>query len=920
MTPSEFAAKWRGVTTGERASAQSHFGDLCRMLGEPTPTDADPTGSWYAFEKGAEKLDGGDGFADVWKKGFFAWEYKGKRKDLKAAYRQLVDYKDALENPPLLVVSDLERIEVRTNFTSLSPKLYTVTLDNLAAPDPSESLRILRAVFTEPEALRPTFDRAELTEEAARRFAELAGALHARGHEPQAVAHFLDKLLFCLFAEDTGLLPKGLLSRLVDATRSKPDDFGAALGQLFGTMAAGGGMFGVERIDWFNGGLFDSADVLRLTAPEIGLLLEVGRLDWSRIEPAIFGTLFERGLDPAQRTQLGAHYTSRDDIWRLVEPVVIRPLRREYAAMQAQVTQLTLRRDAGPKRGPDPEALRLFGAFLDRLRAVRILDPACGSGNFLYLALQALKDLEWEAIQWGSLVLRIPQQFPGVGPEAVLGIEINPYAAELARVTIWIGEIQWMLNHGFAYRRNPVLSALESIATMDALLDLSDPTNPREAEWPAAEFIVGNPPFLGAKLLRRGLGNDYVETLFEVFADRLPGMADLSAYWHEKARAAIAAGPTTRAGLLATQSIRGGGSRRALERIKESGGIFFARSDDPWVLSGANVHISFVGQDDGTETDRELDGRAVDSINANLTTGVDVTRARRLRENQGIAFVADVKGGSFDIDQATAEAMLASPNPDGRSNATVVRPWVNGADITGRRRGWWIVDFPIDAPESDAALYEAPFEHVRRVVKPEREAGLPTVDSWWLHERPGHSMRAALRGLSRFIVTPLLTKYRLFVWLDADTLPDHQLVAVARDDDYTFGVLHSRVHEAWALAQGTQLETRPRYTPTTCFETFPFPRPADEQREAIAAAAHELVRLRDGWLNPPGLDPAELSKRTLTNLYNARPTWLGHAHAALDTAVLAAYNWPPTLTETEILARLLELNLEREPAPQKGTS
>src|SRR5664280_1272633 len=516
MTPGEFAAKWRGVETGERASAQSHFLDLCAMLGQPGPTEADPKGEWYAFDKGAGKLAGGEGFADVWKRGFFAWEYKGKRKDLRAAYLQLQGYRDALENPPLLVVSDLERIEVHTNFTGLSPRTYTVTLDDLEAPDPSEPLRILRAVLTEPEALRPTFDRAELTEAAARRFAELAGALHARGHEPQAVAHFLDKLLFCLFAEDTGLLPKGLLSRLSDATRAKPDDFGAALGQLFATMATGGGMFGVERIDWFNGGLFDSAGVLRLTAPEIGLLVEIGRLDWGRVEPAIFGTLFERGLDPAQRTQLGAHYTSRDDIWRLVEPVVIRPLRREYAAMQAQVTELTLRRDASLKKGPDPEALRLFGEFLDRLRAVRILDPACGSGNFLYIALQALKDLELEAIGWGSLVLRIPQQFPGVGPEAVLGIEINPYAAELARVTIWIGEIQWMLNHGFAYRRDPVLSPLDSIATMDALLDLSDPTNPREAEWPAAEVIVGNPPFLGAKFLRGQLGGDYVETLWSV--------------------------------------------------------------------------------------------------------------------------------------------------------------------------------------------------------------------------------------------------------------------------------------------------------------------------------------------------------------------------------------------------------------------
>jgi hypothetical protein len=914
MTPSEFAAKWRGVTTGERASAQSHFGDLCRMLGEPTPTDADPTGSWYAFEKGAEKLDGHDGFADVWKRGFFAWEYKGKRKDLKAAYLQLQGYRDALENPPLLVVSDLERIEVHTNFTGLSPVTRVITLDDLDAPDPSEPLRILRAVFTEPEALRPTFDRAELTEAAARHFAELAGALHSRGHEPQAVAHFLDKLLFCLFAEDTGLLPKGLLSRLADATRAKPDDFGAALGQLFATMATGGGMFGVERIDWFNGGLFDSAGVLRLTAPEIGLLVEIGRLDWGRVEPAIFGTLFERGLDPAQRTQLGAHYTSRDDIWRLVEPVVIRPLRREYAAMQAQVTELTLRRDASPKKGPDPEALRLFGEFLDRLRAVRILDPACGSGNFLYIALQALKDLELEAIGWGSLVLRIPQQFPGVGPEAVLGIEINPYAAELARVTIWIGEIQWMLNHGFAYRRNPVLRALESIATMDALLDLSDPTNPREAEWPPAEFIVGNPPFLGGKLLRRGLGDDYVDTLFAVFDGRVPREADFVTYWHEKAREAIAVGRTKRAGLLATQGIRGGANRRVLDRIKESGGIFFARSDDPWILSGANVHISFVGQDDGSETEPDLDGQPAATINADLTSGLDVTRARPLRENLGIAFMGDTKGGPFEIDAATAQTLLSSPNPDGRSNADVVRPWVNGLDLTRRPREMWIVDFRVDMPEAEAALYEAPFEHIRRLVRTRRLASRSIIDRWWQHERPRPEMRAATVSLGRFIATPNLTKHRLFAWLDSGVLPDHQLIVFARDDDYTLGVLHSRVHELWALATGTQLETRPRYTPTTCFETFPLPRPTDDQREAIAVAARELVRLRDGWLNPPGLDHDALGKRTLTNLYNQRPSWLANAHAALDRAVFAAYGWPIDLANPEILERLLALNLERQPA------
>jgi type II restriction/modification system DNA methylase subunit YeeA len=929
VTPGEFAAKWRGVETQERASAQSHFLDLCAMLGEPGPTDADPTGSWYAFEKGAEKLDGHDGFADVWKKDRFAWEYKGKRKDLKAAYIQLNNYRDALENPPLLVVSDMERIEVRTNFTNLSPVLYTVTLDALAGADPSEALRILRAVFAEPEALRPHLPRQELTEEAARRFAELAGALQSRGHDPEVVAHFLDKLLFCLFAEDTKLLPKGLLSRLADATRIRPTDFENGLRQLFETMASKGGMFGVEPIQWFNGGLFDTSDVLPLTPAEIRVLLDVGRLDWSQIEPAIFGTLFERGLDPAQRTQLGAHYTSRDDIWRLVEPVVIRPLRREFVAIQTRVTELTRQRQESGRRakrsgvfgkeGPDREALRLFTAFLERLRTVRILDPACGSGNFLYIALQSLKDLELEAIQWGSLTLRLPQELPRVGPEAVLGIEINTYAAELARVTIWIGEIQWMLNHGFHYRSDPILSPLDSIATQDALLDLSDPANPQEAAWPPAEFIVGNPPFLGDKLLRGGLGNPYVDALNATFHGRLPAQSDLACYWHEKARAMIASGQVRRAGLLATQGIRGGANRRVLERINETGGIFFARSDGRWVLSGANVHISFVGQDNGSDTERELDGQPVAAINSDLTAGTDFTRARRLRENLGIGFLGSQKAGPFDISADTAKRLLASPNPDGRPNSDVVKKRATGQAVLQGRDLPWIIDFGSDMSRSEAALYEQPFEYVREHVQPTRAANPRRRyrEWWWIHAEPRPGMRAAIATLNRFIATPTLSKHRIFVWLSAGVLPDHQLVVIARDDDYTFGALHSRVHELWARATGTQLrevESGFRYTPTTTFETFPFPRPTDEQGEAIAIAARRLVELRDGWLNPPDLGDEALASRTLTNLYNERPTWLANAHADLDRSVLDAYGWPPDLDDGSILERLLAQNLEREPA------
>jgi SAM-dependent methyltransferase len=628
LTPAAFAAKWHGVTTTEKASAQEHFIDLCRMLGEPTPHEADPIGAQYAFEKRVSKAAGGDGFADVWKRDFFAWEYKGRNKDLRAAYVQLMGYKDDLGNPPLLVVSDLERIEIHTNFTGLSPIVKLVTLDDLAANDPSDALQLLRDVFTAPEELRPRIAPAQITEQAARHVAEIAQSLRSRGHDPQRVAHFLDRILFCLFAEDAGLLPKGIFSRLSQASRGRSDVFTTALADLFAKMSKDGGLFGTEEIDWFNGGLFESGDVLPLIGSEINTLVEVSKLNWALIEPAIFGTLFERGLDPDQRAQLGAHYTDREAIWGLVEPVILRPLRREFAAMQARVTELLL---AGRKvtkatpRAQNPEAV--FEDFLERLRRVRVLDPACGSGNFLIVSLWALKDLEFEAIHWGSLVLKRPMQLPQIGPEAVLGIEINAYAAELARVTIWIGEIQWMIRHGLGYRRDPILKSLHHIETRDALLDLSDPSNPREAEWPEAEFIVGNPPFLGGKWMRRAFGDVHLDTLFRVFDGRVPRNADFVTYWHEKARVQIERRRSRRAGLLATQGIRHSASRPVLDAIKGSGDIFFARADEPWILAGASVHISFVAQDDGSEANRELDGQPVAAINPNLTAGSDVTQA-----------------------------------------------------------------------------------------------------------------------------------------------------------------------------------------------------------------------------------------------------------------------------------------------------
>lgn len=912
LSPAEFATKWSGSTQTERAASQEHFIDLCRMVGVSTPNEADPTGDTYAFEKGAEKTGGGDGFADVWKRGHFAWEYKGKRKNLETAYDQLLQYREALENPPLLVVCDLDRFEIHTNFTNTPVEVHKFNLADLLA-DPHEPLRILRALMQNPEELRPGKTRDDITAEAAEQFARLAWRLRDRGHDPHEVAHFLNKLLFCMFAEDAGLLPQGLLRRLTAAAQADSEVFTQGLAELFAKMSDKGGLFGAERIQWFNGGLFDGGQVLPLVSKEIKTVEQVSCLDWSQVEPAIFGTLFERGLDPSKRSQLGAHYTDRDSIMRLIDPVLMTPLRRELEETKRKVEALL---DEGKKitaRTPaEKNPIAVFNAFLERLRAVRVLDPACGSGNFLYMALQALKDLEREAILWGSLTLGTPMQFPEVGPQALLGIEINPYAAELARVVIWIGEIQWMLGNGFAYLRDPILQPLNNIECRDAVLDLSDPENPKEPEWPEATVIVGNPPFLGSQLMRGDLGDEYVDSLRELYVERVPGGADLVTYWHEKARAMVNAGRVQRVGLLATQAIRGGANRGVLKRIKETGDVFMAWSDEPWVVEGAAVHVSFIAYDDGTEAERVLNGEPVASINANLTSGVNLTVVTGLPENAGRAFQGPVKVGPFDIDGPTAAAMLWSPNPDGRSNADVVRPWVNSLDITRRSRGMWIIDFG-ELPHEEAALYEAPFEYVKQHVAPMRATNRRArrATYWWQHGETVPGLRMAVAGLSRFIVTPRVSKHRVFVWVPAETLPDSAVVAIACEDDYTFGLLHSSVHELWALRLGTQLETRPRYTPTTTFETFPFPDCDEEAREHIARAARSLDERRNGWLNPPGLTEAELQKRTLTNLYNQRPEWLEQAHERLDRMVYAAYGWGYPLEADEVLARLVELNLEQ---------
>ena len=954
MKPEEFISLWKGHDFNEREGAQLHFSHLCRLLGVDEPLKKGE----YQFERGAEKSSGGNGWADVWKRGHFAWENKKPGRNLKDALKQLTDYSLQLESPPLLVVCDRERIIIHTAFTGYPDEPREIRIEELV----HESKRqLLRWVFTEPNKLRPEKSSAAITAEAAERFADLAEAMRLRGQDPDTVAHFLVQCLFCMFAEDEELLPEGIFTSLLTKAGADADRAADRIIKLFTAMGEQGGDYGDDAIAWFNGGLFKTISPPKLIESDLATLRAAAAdMDWRAIDPTIFGTLFERGLGD-KRAPLGAHYTDTGTIAKLVDPLVREPLLAEWGAARAELTKLMVKADIFGSTAKSTEAkkaqtaahnkaIKQFARFLERLMGFRVLDPACGSGNFLYLALKALRDVEKQ--------VRLEAQELGLqaditmftGPHNILGLEINEFAAELARVTVWIGDIQWCRQNNWQHSVNPILKPLDSIQNRDALLN-EDGT---EAPWPKADVIVGNPPFLGDRKMIRELGEVYTATLRKTYEGRVPGGADLVCYWFEKARAQIEADNLQAAGLVSTNSIRGGANRKVLERITASSRIFIAWSDEDWVNDGAAVRVSMVGF--GTiGVPARLNDLPTETIAADLTahakgSSADVTKARKLAENAGTSFIGTQKNGPFDIPGEVAREWLKLPNPNGRSNAEVIRPWCNALDITRRGQDRWVIDFGNDMGEAQASLFEVPFAQVVEKVRPTRlEVRRDWHRThWWLYGDPRPALRRNLAKLERFIATPMVAKHRVFVWLPKVQIPENLCVAIARDDDATFGVLHSRLHEVWALRVGSSLEDRPRYTPTTCFETFPFPdglTPKDtkdgvretEQSKAIAEAAKSLNSVRCNWLNPPEwtdwvITPeeekagfprravpkpghtADLKKRTLTNLYNKPPHWLTAHHVALNKAVAAAYGWTdytPEMPDEEILGRLLALNQAR---------
>lgn len=1025
----QFISRWAASGAAERANKDSFLRDLCDVLDvpHPDPTTGDSNRDRYVFEKDALlPHEGGTttvGKIDLYKHDCFILEAKqgsesgakklgtAKRETpawnvaMKDAYGQAIGYARAFDKPvPFLVVADLGYcFDLYASFDgSWDYRPFPNARSNrLFLKDLATHKETLKKLFIDPRDLDPSKHAAKVTREIAGYLANLAKKLEADKHPPEAVATFLMRCLFTMFAEDVGLLPDGAFTKaLRDFWIPSPKSFPGSVEQLWRTMNEGGDLFGVVgKILRFNGGLFAAPSALPLDEHALRLLLLAAECDWSGVEPAIFGTLLERALDPKERHRLGAHFTPRAYVERLVRPTIEEPLRAEWEVVQAQVRKLVSdahdaksEKDAKKKT---KDAANVVKEFHKKLTTIRVLDPACGSGNFLYVTLDLFKRLEGEVLATleglGEHQELLHMESVRVTPQQFLGIEIKRWAKEIAELVLWIGYLQW---HFRMYGKGrpvpePVLHDYKNIECRDAVLaydseelvrdettgkpitrwdgatmkksvatgeDIPNESaqlplyryvNPRKANWPDADFIVGNPPFIGSKRMRDALGDGYVDALRTTY-ETVPDGADYVVYWWSRAAEQVATSTTKRFGLITTNSITQSMNRRVVEQAlagDSSLGILWAIPDHPWVdsASGAAVRIAMtvfgplVGasirllsvQDEESAGDDEVRvnmvERPVARIHSDLSGGASVVTAKPLAANRGICSVALVRFG---------EGFVVSEEVARRLEKGVVFPLLTGRDVNQTPSGNWVIDFfPLSEEESMRAAPKA-FQHVIEHVKPGRDQirDPGSRARWWRFGRDKPELRAALANLPRYIATSEVSKHRAFVFVPSSVRPDHSLIVVASADAYDLGVLSSRVHTCWALASGGTLEDRPRYNKSVCFDPFPFPVCADKIRARVAQLAESLDAHRKAR-------QAEHPELTITGMYNSLEklkagtpftakekainehgliSVLRKIHDDLDAAVFDAYGWPRDLTDEQILERLVALNGDRAEEEKRG--
>ncbi len=985
---SRVAERWSGAKARERANYQLYIGDLCEALGVERPR---PAGSGYEFEFPVRVIERSgvesSNFVDLFKRDHFVLEAKdgeaGRPDDvlLRKAYGQARSYVTHLpgKTPPYVLVLDVgktmtvwDRWAGGFGGFAAGKRIDLPSLGTRPA-----DIELLRDIWRQPDARDPRAKSQAVTEAIAAKLARLAAALEGRGHGQEAVSRFLMRCVFTMFAEDVRLLHDEPFRRLIDEVAlPNPDEFVAAAEDLWRAMDRGE-RFGFRKLLRFNGHFFKDATALALTKEDLRTLSEAAQADWSDVQPAIFGTLLTRALDPAERHRLGAEYTPPEFIERVVRPAVEEPLRERWTAVQTEVLQL---REAAAGKGRKAAEQRKVAEqrlreFHDWLRSLRFLDPACGSGNFLYVTMQMVKRIEVEVLNelaeiTGSRELR----FQEVDPSQFHGIEVKPWAREIAELTLWIGFHQfWRNTHGDVQPDEPILRDTGTLENRDAVLasdgerrdrkrDRQDPTprikhpvtgelvpdpkamleyreviHPREAEWPRADFIIGNPPFMGKLKQRDALGDGYVDALRAAYPE-LPDAADLVMYWWNKAAKEVAEGRTIRAGLITTKSITHATNRAIVAKAAEGGArVVWAIGDHYWNDGGddarVRVAMTVIAGDVKGVTLVEVDGDAKviavhhgPRLNFDLSILADVAGAGQpLLAAKGVSSLGFMLGGAgFQLDRDEAARVLAA---DAR-HSSVVRPLMSGRDLTERPRPIWVIDLGVRT-EAEARDCPMLYDIVRDRVRPERAANKRAsyANYWWRFAEPRKEWRAASAGLRRYLVTPETSKHRIFTIVDAAVAASHSLVCVGLDDGFALGVLSSAIHAAWALAAGSRLgiDGTPRYNKSTCFEAFPFPDPPAEARRKIADVAERIDAHRKAAL-------ARGDKVGMTVMYNVVEKLRLHAyltgperavhelaacgtlrdlHDELDRLVAEAYGWPAGEAAAARLDRLVALHDER---------
>jgi hypothetical protein len=1031
VTPSEFLEKWSGSAAAERSNAQSFVIDLCAVLNVDPPhaatSDADRDA--YVFEKPVtvphEGRQQSIGFIDLFKRGHFILEAKqGSDEDssrlgtakrgqpawhiaMQDAFGQALKYARAMDAPPpFLIVTDVgycfdlyasfdRTASYRAFPDAVNSRFYLRHLfrqPHDPEPDPIEFEpeerhltdfgRRLRRVFTNPYDLDPSKHAANITREVAARIATIAKQLETAGHDPELVAKFLMRCLFTMFAEDVGLLPKRIFSDAFEGWWDAPERFKPAIEELWQKMNEGGVLWGKGKVWRFNGGLFSDPAAIDLNRFQLHALREAAESNWAHVDPSIFGTLLERALDPKERHRLGAHYTPRAYVERLVRPTIEEPLRKEWETVRASVRTLVADNAAGEK-----EALRLLGEFLDRLAHVRILDPACGTGNFLYVSLDVLKRIENEVLDMYKNLGggHITSYGRLVSPKQFLGIEIKRWAKEIAELVLWIGYLQWQLrSQGFRTNpEEPILHDYHNIECRDAVLAYDEKVallddaghavtrwdgetmkrhpvtgehvpddsarmpvyryvNPRKAEWPEAEFIVGNPPFIGNKRMRIALGDEYVKDL-RLANRKVPGSADLVMYWWDHAAGLLERQAIRQFGLITTNSISQTFNRRVLDEHAGDISVIFAIPDHAWVDSadGAAVRVAMTVAVHGEalgdllrvtrEIETSSDEVAVEfvenrgRIQSDLTVGPDLASARPLRSNVGLSLMGVIPAGQGFV--------LAESELNG-IEANAVKPFTTGTDLLRSASHRWIIDFHGMTADEARTTYPKGFQHVVDYVYPERRTNKDKKfrEEWWLHGRSRPELRNALLGLNRFIAVVRVAKFYVFHFLPSSMLVDSGVIAVSLEDAFYLGVLSSRAHTKWARRVSGTLEDRPYWNTSVAFDPFPFPSFDGDETHRIRQLAEQLDahRKRQQSLHP-GL--------TITGMYNVLEklrsgealtekekviheqglvSVLKQIHDDLDAAVFDAYGWPHDLTDEQILERLVALNAERAEEERRG--